>query len=403
MTKEHVEKKQAPEQEIDRVYLKSTTAYVRDRKDFFEGDAGRHLQFDRMMKTANDVARGRTVSWAEAAPLLIDAAYIRQSMHDIKDEEGAVAEDVRMAENAKEVFLKTYERVGGDVTTTPNPEACLVNVGRILKTMGNVLPLGLKSVLEGIQSDKEQLQTGRFTMTPEQMNVHTQFAVNALFEEMEHIENDVSEGSMTEEEYQKRREAAGEAMEAVFQLMATRDAMERRARMAAKQQEGTDAAETIRAKIQTHPTASPGNRAENPLSEMAFHEVREAFSGNVRTVEDMHRLVAPEIRAAVLREMLRAIDAKINVGKRLDAETAGEEIVGANTLAHVVGQESRGLIYQAIASAVEGKIIPAVRIAKMNPATFLRQYLGYDLEQDLQRKKDIEAYTNMFGVPHVRK
>lgn len=131
------------------------------------------------------------------------------------------------------------------------------------------------------------------------------------------------------------------------------------------------------------------------IKPLALHKIDAKFEDSaIKTLEDIRRVVTPEAKAGVLDHILKAVDARIEQGKRLAAKETGAAVEAKN-MASVLGQEAVGRRYQFIASASEGKIINATEIGKMSIDEFLKRFLGHDLRSDQSRKADLERYTNM--------
>jgi len=115
---------------------------------------------------------------------------------------------------------------------------------------------------------------------------------------------------------------------------------------------------------------------------------------NINTIEQIKGLITPEVKARLLDHILKAVDARVEQGKRLAAKESGAAVEARN-LATVLGQEAQGRRYQFLASAGEGKIVNAQNVAKIRIEDFLKTYLDYDLRNDTQRKTNLEKFTNM--------
>lgn len=128
---------------------------------------------------------------------------------------------------------------------------------------------------------------------------------------------------------------------------------------------------------------------------LAINDIDTQFSDpNIKTIEQIKGLVTPEVKAGLLDHILKAVDTRIEQGKRLAAKESGAAVEARN-MATVLGQEAIGRRYQFIASAGEGKIINAQNVGTMSMDNFLKKYLDYDLRSDTQRKADLEKFTNM--------
>ena len=130
---------------------------------------------------------------------------------------------------------------------------------------------------------------------------------------------------------------------------------------------------------------------------MSFAEIKNACSGDdISTIEDVRRVVTPEIKSSLLAHMLEGIDARIGQGKELAAKNSEKTVIEAKGLSAVLGRETMGRVYQFVASAKEGRIFDAKDVAKMSIYEFLKEYLGYDLRTaDPTRKSELDKYTNM--------
>ncbi|GEM_PF-5229171 len=115
---------------------------------------------------------------------------------------------------------------------------------------------------------------------------------------------------------------------------------------------------------------------------------------NIRTIEDVKRVVTSEVKSAILQSILEDIDRKIQQGKEIARKEKGAAIE-ARTLGVVIGVQAESRPYQFIASAASGKILDARSIARMSPYTYLKNFLGYDLKNDTLRRTDLENFTNM--------
>lgn len=136
-------------------------------------------------------------------------------------------------------------------------------------------------------------------------------------------------------------------------------------------------------------------RKKPEIKPLTLHEIDAKFEDSaIKTIEDIRRVVTPEAKAGVLDYILKAVDARIEQGKRLATKETGAA-VEAKSMASVLGQEAVGRRYQFIASASEYKVINATEIGKMRIDEFLKKFLDYDLRSDQSRKVDLERYTNM--------
>lgn len=128
---------------------------------------------------------------------------------------------------------------------------------------------------------------------------------------------------------------------------------------------------------------------------LAIDDIDTQFNDpNIKTIEQIKGLVTPEVKAGLLDHILKAVDTRIEQGKRLAAKESGAAVEARN-MATVLGQEAIGCRYQFIASAGEGKITNAQNVGTMRMDNFLKKYLDYDLRSDTQRKADLEKFTNM--------
>lgn len=134
---------------------------------------------------------------------------------------------------------------------------------------------------------------------------------------------------------------------------------------------------------------------KNKEKEVSVTEVDARFSDqSIKNVDEIRRVVTPEVKKVVLSHILKAIDARVMQGKGLALKTPGTA-VEARKMVTVLGNEVLGRRYQFIASATEGKIIDAKDVAGMKVDEFLKKYLGYDLRTDQVRKGDLDKYTNI--------
>ncbi len=116
----------------------------------------------------------------------------------------------------------------------------------------------------------------------------------------------------------------------------------------------------------------------------------------VETIEDIIKIVTPQVKAALLRYLLADIDYRIDVGKRLAAKDP-RQIVEASRMVSVVGNSSATAPYQFIAIAGMRKFVSNRDIPQMKVYDYLKDFLGHDLNTDQARSSDLKKYTNMLS------
>lgn len=128
-------------------------------------------------------------------------------------------------------------------------------------------------------------------------------------------------------------------------------------------------------------------------------QVRERFNDEeIKTVEDIKKVMTPEAKDLILKDILEHVQRKIEQGKRIATRNPGSA-VEARGMANVIGPSAgTDRVYQFPASLYEGKIVSSADVARMNLYTYVKQYFGYDLKLDDELKDGLEKYTNLFDI-----
>jgi len=129
---------------------------------------------------------------------------------------------------------------------------------------------------------------------------------------------------------------------------------------------------------------------------LSFEEVAITLDpAKVKSIEDVLKIVTPQIKMSILQSVLQDVDRRINAGKRLSAEDPNQ-IIETSKMVNVVGNQSATAPYQFIAIAGTGEFVENTDIPKMKIYNYLKNFLGHDLNND-RRTADLKKYTNMLS------
>ncbi|MFA6525659.1 MAG: hypothetical protein WCT33_05340 [Patescibacteria group bacterium] len=124
------------------------------------------------------------------------------------------------------------------------------------------------------------------------------------------------------------------------------------------------------------------------------------YDSKFKTVEDIKRIVTPEMKRTLLENMLQDVDHSIRQVNTLIMRGDPDLYLNRRNVSQFCGQGvtvgEGSAVYQKIAVASEGRIINPNEVALMPMVDYLRKYLGYDLTKDKQRAEILREHTNAF-------
>jgi hypothetical protein len=130
--------------------------------------------------------------------------------------------------------------------------------------------------------------------------------------------------------------------------------------------------------------------SEKKESTLSFEEVRQMLnSAEIKNpVEDARRLVTPEVKAVLLKQLLVDLDDRIRAARTLEAGT----VLGLQIMGHLTGITADTKVYRLPLIAAEGRLADSRQIKITD---YFNKVFGHDLLKD-RRARDLTRLTNIF-------
>ncbi len=202
-----------------------------------EDDVDRRNQlgsyFNDLQKVALDVGRGRPVQMEEASPFLLQALAAMGKGYEMDSdavyvehmEKNDVEETVRRAQVATELFAKVYEYTGGETEAPSSVEAILRKSEHMFRVAEKAVggPAHQVFSLEAILQEQKDASEQKRILAAALPGIISDIQERSQEAYLSHAGDD-----MTDEEYSKVKEGLASAVEGVYMLLKSREAIDRK-------------------------------------------------------------------------------------------------------------------------------------------------------------------------------
>ncbi len=289
---------------VDTRYNKQALSFISGVREVYiqsEDDIDRRNQlgsyFDDLQKVALDVGQGRPVQIEEASPFLLQVLEAMGKGYEIDSdaahveymEEKDVEEIRRRAQAATELFAKVYEHTGGETEAPSSIEAILRKSKQMFKVAEKAVGGVAHEVfsLEAVLQEQEDASEQKRILAAALPGI-----ISAIQERSQEAYLSHAGGDMTDEKYSKVKEGLASAVEGVYMLLKSREAIDRKL---AEEDRKTRSGQVIRA-AQSH--AVKDAEQISRVREQIYHPAGDAES-EARPAE--HEEEKQALRALMLR------------------------------------------------------------------------------------------------------